>query len=107
MRPIVKIMIKAIYIAIDGQDVIDRASIVNGNKIKISTSKTANTRATIKKWREKDMRDSFKVGNPHSKGLCRSRSEEIFFLRSFPARPKTEDKTNTKAIAVIIILIIF
>ena len=87
--------IRGQYTKITWDDKFDLISTIKGNKIKISTSKIANTKATRKKCKEKDIRNSLSVGKPHSKGLCSSRSNNDFFLTSFPKAPKINPRPNT------------
>ena len=73
----------------------------NGKRIIISTSKITKIKARIKNRKEKGRRDSIKVENPHSKGLCSSRSKNTFLDKNIPnpnkirERPKlNENKTS-------------
>ena len=67
---------------------------IAGNNKRISTSKIANTKATKKKCKEKDIRCSLRVENPHSNGLCNSRSDDVFLHSNFPRIHKIKDKIN-------------
>lgn len=72
----------------------------------ISISKITNTNATKKKCKEKDIRNSFKVKNPHSNGLWYSRSKSVFFLKNFPNIKSNKAKTKTENIKIINISIV-
>ena len=64
-----------------------------GNNKRISTSKIKNTIATKKKRKEKGIRLSSIVENPHSNTLLDSRSRMHFFLK------KLKNITSTRLIS--------
>lgn len=90
-KPKVSKTINPEYIHIAPQLREEWASVRAGNKSKISTSKIAKTSATKKKWRENDIRCCLRVENPHSNGLCSSRSESLFLDSALPSNSKATD----------------
>jgi len=93
-KPNVSSTIKPEYSNIVPQLRQEWASVRAGNRSKISTSKIAKTSATKKKWRENDIRCCLRVENPHSNGLCNSRSDSLFLDSVLPSRSKALDNAN-------------
>ena len=81
------------------------ASVKAGNSSKISTSKIAKTKATKKKCKENAIRWLLKVENPHSNGLCSSRSEHPFLDKNLPSNNKAVDNIAILSSCVIITII--
>ena len=72
-----------------------------GNKTINSTSKMINTNATKKKCNLNFTRKSLYVLNPHSKGLCNSRSQIDFLESAFPNIRNRKDKAALTEIKTI------
>ena len=94
IKPKVSSTINPSYINIIVQFLHKWDSVIAGNSKRISTSKIANTKATRKKCKEKDIRCSLRVENPHSNGLCSSRSHDLFLHNDFPRIHKIKDRIN-------------
>jgi len=73
-----------------------------GNKSRISTSKIKNTIATKKNRKEKGIRLSSMVENPHSNTLLDSRSRIFFFLNNTKNPVRKNPNTNLTQKKIII-----